>query len=72
MVPITLYRNGFMLFSGPFRSYTAQDSISFITDLYDGYFPYELKDRYPNGGIGRLVRCLEMNFVLLFRNLLFL
>lgn len=50
MVPITFYKNGFKLFSGPFRQYTAQGSMSFITDLYDGYFPYELKDQYPNGG----------------------
>jgi len=54
MVPITLYRNGFKLFSGPFRPFTAQDSISFITDLCDGYFPYELKDRYPNGVLFKL------------------
>lgn len=39
-----------MLFSGPFRHYSDPGSHSFINDLYDGYFPYELKDRYPNGG----------------------
>ncbi|TPX59294.1 hypothetical protein SpCBS45565_g07775 [Spizellomyces sp. 'palustris'] len=48
-VPLTLYRNGFMLMSGPFRRYTDPAAQLFMRDLVDGYYPYELKHRFPDG-----------------------
>lgn len=48
-IPITFFKNGFMIFAGPFRPYTVPSSIPFLNDICDGYFPYELKDRFPNG-----------------------
>ncbi|EGD82442.1 ubiquitin carboxyl-terminal hydrolase 12 [Salpingoeca rosetta] len=48
-VPLTLYSNGFLLFEGPFRSYDDGTAQMFMRDLMDGYFPWELKDRFPEG-----------------------
>ena len=48
-IPLTLYRNGYMLFQGPFRSYTDPSSFQVIQDIQDGCFPQELTGRYPGG-----------------------
>ena len=48
-IPLTLYRNGFMLFQGPFRSYTDPLSFQVVQDIQDGCFPQELCGRYPAG-----------------------
>ena len=48
-VPLTLYANGIMMFSGPFRPYTDKLTQICIKDLMDGYFPSELQERYPDG-----------------------
>ncbi|XP_062510595.1 UBX domain-containing protein 11-like isoform X2 [Corticium candelabrum] len=48
-IPLTVYQNGFLLFSGPFRPYSDPLSQRFIQDIMDGYFPSELQDRYPDG-----------------------
>ena len=48
-IPLTLYKNGLAMYSGPFRPYSDLLTQQFITDLQDGYFPSELKDRYPEG-----------------------
>ena len=48
-IPLTLYRNGYMLFQGPFRSYTDPSSFQVIQDIQDGCFPQELIGRYPGG-----------------------
>ncbi|KAI8905331.1 hypothetical protein DFJ77DRAFT_211131 [Powellomyces hirtus] len=47
---VTFYRNGFMVASGPFRPYTDRSAQLFMRDLMDGYFPYELKHTFPDGG----------------------
>jgi len=38
-----------VLFNGPFRSFTDVTARQFIHDILDGYFPSELKDRFPDG-----------------------
>ncbi|KAG9390210.1 SEP domain [Carpediemonas membranifera] len=45
---IRFYVNGFIINTGPFRPY-ADDGLAFIGDLMDGYFPSELKEKYPDG-----------------------
>ncbi|KAK2948912.1 putative ubiquitin carboxyl-terminal hydrolase 12 [Blattamonas nauphoetae] len=50
-IPLTLFDDGFMLFSGPFRPFNEEKNVAFFEDLTDGYFPWELKERYPNGCI---------------------
>lgn len=48
-IKLTLYGNGILLFSGPFRPYTDPSTQSCMKDIMDGYFPSELQDRYPDG-----------------------
>nr|XP_039259217.1 LOW QUALITY PROTEIN: UBX domain-containing protein 11-like [Styela clava] len=48
-IPLTLYKNGIMMFSGPFRSYADQTTQRCLQDIMDGYFPSELQARYPDG-----------------------
>lgn len=48
-MPLRLYANGLMLFEGPFRKFTDPTAKMLIKDLSDGYFPWELKERYPEG-----------------------
>ncbi len=48
-VPLTLYRNGLVLFGGPFRPYSDPSTLQVLSDLSDGYFPSELQSTYPQG-----------------------
>ncbi|XP_072890400.1 UBX domain-containing protein 11 isoform X2 [Hemitrygon akajei] len=48
-IPLTLFRNGIVLFNGPFRSFSQPLTQQCMQDIMDGYFPSELQSRYPNG-----------------------
>jgi len=49
-LPLAVYRDGILLKEGPFRGFAEDKSArAFIIDILDGYFPYELKDHYPDG-----------------------
>lgn len=48
-IPLWLYKNGIVIFSGPFRSYQDPITQECMQDLMDGFFPSELQDRFPNG-----------------------
>ncbi|XP_073702614.1 UBX domain-containing protein 11 [Garra rufa] len=48
-IPLWLYRNGIVMFSGPFRSYQDPSTQDCMQDLMDGFFPSELQERFPNG-----------------------
>ncbi|XP_028834987.1 UBX domain-containing protein 11 isoform X2 [Denticeps clupeoides] len=48
-VPLWLYRNGIVMFNGPFRSYEDSNTQQCMLDLMDGYFPSELQERFPEG-----------------------
>jgi hypothetical protein len=48
-VQLTLYQNGIVMFSGPFRPFSDPLTQRCMTDIMDGYFPSELQDRYPDG-----------------------
>ncbi|KAL3882584.1 hypothetical protein ACJMK2_028914 [Sinanodonta woodiana] len=48
-VNLTLFANGIMLYSGPFRPFSDPLTQQCIQDLTDGYFPSELQSRYPDG-----------------------
>ncbi|XP_048882330.1 UBX domain-containing protein 11-like isoform X3 [Brienomyrus brachyistius] len=47
-VPITLYKNGILVFEGPFRAFQ-EPSTQIVMDLMDGYFPSEMQERFPDG-----------------------
>ena len=48
-IPLTLYSNGIVMFSGPFRPFEDTETQICIQDIMDGYFPSELQTRYPEG-----------------------
>jgi len=48
-LPLTVWRNGLQLSTGPLRAWEEASTGSFLRDLLDGYFPYELKHAYPDG-----------------------
>ena len=48
-ISLTIFRDGFLLRRGPFRKYTEDTARAFVSDIVDGYFPYELKDTSPEG-----------------------
>ncbi|KAM5181874.1 UBX domain-containing protein 11 [Mantella aurantiaca] len=48
-ISLTLYKNGFIMFQGPFRSYQDPSTRQCLKDIMDGYFPSELQGRFPDG-----------------------
>lgn len=56
---LVLWADGFQVDDAPFRSYAVDASRAFMTDLMDGYFPYEMKDSHPDGVPFKLVNKSE-------------
>jgi hypothetical protein len=52
---LVMFRDGFQLRGGPLRSYQQSSNRSFVKDLLDGYFPFELKREFPEGVPFKLV-----------------
>ena len=48
-VPIFFFQNGLVLKGFPFRPYSSHEAQSLLSDLLDGFFPYDLKKKYPDG-----------------------
>ncbi|ELU04902.1 hypothetical protein CAPTEDRAFT_219752 [Capitella teleta] len=48
-VQLTLYKNGMVMFSGPFRPFSDPLTQRCMADIMDGYFPSELQGRFPDG-----------------------
>ncbi|KAL7748593.1 UBX domain-containing protein 11 [Sorochytrium milnesiophthora] len=59
---IVLYQDGFTADSNSLREYQTQDAQLFFRDILDGYFPYELKDRFPDGVRMNLINRLDSTF----------
>lgn len=49
-VVIVFFRNGLaMKAAGGFHPYYSKQAQSILSDILDGYFPYDLKKSYPDG-----------------------
>lgn len=48
-IPLTLYADGICLYNGPFRPFTQHETMQFVQDILDGFFPSELELIYPDG-----------------------
>ena len=48
-VPIFFFANGLMIKGMPFYPYYSKQAQSVLSDILDGYFPYDLKVKYPDG-----------------------
>jgi hypothetical protein len=46
---ITFFKNGLIMQGYPFRPYSSKEAQSLLSDILDGYFPYDLKKKYPDG-----------------------
>lgn len=58
---ITFFKNGLVMQGYPFRPYSSKEAQSLLSDILDGYFPYDLKKKYPDGVPLRSVdKTLEM------------
>ena len=45
----SFWRNGVFARGGPLRPYSLSECRVLVGDLMDGYFPWELKDDFPDG-----------------------
>nr|KAF6445542.1 UBX domain protein 11 [Molossus molossus] len=48
-IPLKVYRNGIMMFDGPFRPFHDPSTQHCLRDIMDGFFPSELQRLYPDG-----------------------
>jgi len=46
---INFYKNGLMIQGYEFHPYYSREAQGVLSDLLDGYFPYDLKEKYPMG-----------------------
>ena len=46
---IAFYKDGITLEGFPFRPYFSKEAQSILSDILDGYFPYDLKTKFPDG-----------------------
>lgn len=49
VVRVVIYKNGICVNRGPFRPYGWALCDAFLDDLTEGYYPYEFKEKYPDG-----------------------
>ncbi|TNN07637.1 Protein PIH1D3 [Schistosoma japonicum] len=62
-IPLILYADGLCFNSGPFRLYKNHDTLQFVQDILDGYFPSELQSSYPNGVQFKLIDRHTTNYM---------
>jgi len=48
-VNIFFFKNGLIIKGFPFYPYYSKEAQSVLSDILDGYFPYDLKAQYPDG-----------------------
>lgn len=46
---MAFFGNGIAIKGFKFFTYKSKQSLQILSDLVDGYFPYVLKHKYPNG-----------------------
>ncbi|EAX07823.1 UBX domain containing 5, isoform CRA_a [Homo sapiens] len=56
-IPLKLYRNGIMMFDGPFQPFYDPSTQRCLRDILDGFFPSELQRLYPNGVPFKVISC---------------
>lgn len=54
-VEIFFYQNGLMINGFTFYPYYSKQAQSVLSDILDGYFPYDLRIKYPEGVPLRMV-----------------
>jgi hypothetical protein len=62
-LPIGFFANGIAIKGYKFLSYQSKESLQVLGDLIDGYFPYILKGKYPNGVFLKVVDKVAERYV---------
>lgn len=58
-VNIFFFKNGLIIKGFPFYPYYSKEAQSVLSDILDGYFPYDLKKKYPDGVPLKPVDCTD-------------
>eukprot|EP00938_MAST-03A_sp_MAST-3A-sp1_P000588 g588.t1 len=62
-VPVAVFRDGLMLWRGPFRSFEEDETAkAFVRDCTNGYFPSELRKRWPDGVHFQITDKRDLNY----------
>ena len=62
-VPVAVFRDGLMLWRGPFRSFEEDETAkTFVRDCTNGYFPSELRKRWPDGVHFQITDKRDLNY----------
>jgi hypothetical protein len=61
-VQIFFFKNGLIVKGFPFKPYYAKEAQSVLSDILDGYFPYDLKKKYPEGVPLKPVDCTDETY----------
>jgi len=61
-VPIFFFKNGIIIKGFSFSPYYAKEAQSILSDILDGYFPYDLKTKYPEGVPLEPVDCTDETY----------
>jgi len=58
-VQIFFFKNGIIIKGFNFSPYYAKEAQSILSDILDGYFPFDLKQKYPEGVMLEPVDCTD-------------
>jgi hypothetical protein len=61
-LPIGFFANGIAIKGFKFFPYKSKEALQILGDLIDGYFPYVLKRKYPNGVFMKVVDKVAESF----------
>jgi hypothetical protein len=61
-VPITVFADGIYLYAGPLRLWPDPTCQTFCRDVLDGFYPYELRDAFPDGALFDVTDCAAQAF----------
>jgi len=67
-VLIFFFKNGLVIKGFPFYPYYSKEAQSVLSDILDGYFPYDLKKKYPEGVPLKPVDFTDDNYTALTKN----
>jgi hypothetical protein len=61
-LPVGFFADGIAIGGYPFFPYKSKESLQVLADILDGYFPFILKTKYPNGTFLKVVDKTEVKY----------
>ena len=59
---IGFFKDGLILRGFPFRAYHSKEAQSILSDILEGYFPFDLKHKFPDGVELQIIDHTEENY----------